>query len=66
MTRLELDETAYRAGYAVGLAGKHQPCPYPAASRQSWSWSSGLIEGQAKRDQGFRPPRLVERKPLGS
>ena len=60
MARLELDEAAYRAGYAAGLADDGRKCPYPETSRESWSWSSGVIEGQAKRDQGFRPPRLVD------
>jgi ribosome modulation factor len=60
MARLELDEAAYRAGYAAGLADDGRKCPYPASSLGSWSWSSGLIEGQAKREQGFRPPRLLD------
>ncbi len=60
MARLELDAAAYRAGYAAGLAADGRECPYPARSTESWSWSSGFIEGEAKREQGFRPPRLVD------
>ena len=59
MARLELDDAAYRAGYAAGLAGDERPCPYDVRSPEAWSWSSGVIEGQAKREQGFRLPRLV-------
>ncbi len=61
--KVELDDAAYRAGFAAGLADKNKPCPYPAASRESLSWSSGVIEGQAKRDQGFKPPRLIDPVP---
>ena len=56
MAGLEMDEAAFRAGYATGLAGDSRPCPYRVRSREAWSWSSGLIEGQAKRNEGFRPP----------
>ena len=63
MVRLELDEAAYRAGYAAGLAGDDRPCPYSERGPEAWSWSSGVIEGQAKREQGFRPPRLVISNP---
>ncbi len=62
VARLEQDVDAYRAGYAAGLAGEQRPCPYPETSIEAWSWSSGVIEGQAKREQGFRPPRLAEPK----
>ncbi len=58
--RLELDDAAYRAGYAAGLASDGRRCPYPVTSIESLSWSSGFIEGEAKREQGFRPPRLVD------
>ena len=63
MARLEQDEAAYRAGYAAGLAGDGRPCPYPEGSLEGWSWSSGVIAGQAKRERGFRPPRLVGSSP---
>jgi hypothetical protein len=60
MPKVELDDEAYRAGFASGLAGKNAPCPFPPATSKSLSWSSGRIEGQAKREEGFRPPRLVD------
>jgi ribosome modulation factor len=63
MTKVDLDDAAWSAGYAAGLVGKSKPCPYPAGSSQSLSWSSGLIEGKAKRDQGFRRPHLAKPKP---
>jgi ribosome modulation factor len=63
MAKVDLDDAAWSAGYAAGLGGKSKPCPYPAGSSQSLSWSSGLIEGKAKRDQGFRRPRLAKPTP---
>jgi ribosome modulation factor len=45
------DPRAWQAGFADGERGAlHFHCPYPAASTESWSWSSGFVEGKAKRD----------------
>jgi len=52
--KLEMDKEAWRAGVAAGIAGdKH--CPYPETSPVAWAWSSGWIEGDAKRQQRDQP-----------
>ncbi len=50
---LRHNKTAWREGFEAGERGiPSTRCPYPATSRDSWSWSSGYVEGKAKRD-GF-------------
>ncbi len=45
------DRRAWNEGFAAGERGVlYFRCPYPARSKQSWSWSSGHVEGKAKRD----------------
>lgn len=53
MMALEQDPKAWQEGFEAGERNQ-QPrrCPYPAGSREAWSWHSGLIEGDAKR-QGY-------------
>ena len=51
---LTQDPKAWDEGFKAGEAGKPRQYPYPAGSREAWSWHSGRVEGEAKRD-GFRP-----------
>ena len=45
---LTQDEAAYVAGYMSGNLRNRARCPYPFDTVQSWSWSSGRIEGEAQ------------------
>jgi hypothetical protein len=45
------DPKAWDEGFTGGEERKFR-CPYPAGSHQAWSWHSGYVEGDAKR-QGF-------------
>lgn len=48
---LKHDARAWHEGFAAGERGVLSwKCPHPAGSVQSWSWSSGHVEGAAKRD----------------
>jgi len=51
MKPLTQDPKAWAEGFAAGETGKRN-CPYPAGSREAWSWWSRWIEGEAKRE-GF-------------
>lgn len=56
------DPVAWSAGIAAGERGVFSwNCPYPATSRESWSWSSGYVEGKAKRD-GYEYTRIADLK----
>jgi hypothetical protein len=46
---IEHDPEAWQAGFLAGEKG-HARCPYPAPSKQAWSWESGRVEGAAKRE----------------
>jgi ribosome modulation factor len=49
---LKQDLLAWQEGYDAGLKldDRYCPyCPYPAGSAETWSWSSGWIEGRAER-----------------
>ena len=48
---IKIDPKVWDEGFTAGEKGKSE-CPYPAGSREAWSWYSGKIEGDAKR-QGF-------------
>jgi len=50
-TVLKHDPTAWEEGFKAGEDRKHR-CPYPAGTTEAWSWQSGHVEGDAKR-QGF-------------
>lgn len=51
--RLTIDSRAWREGFTAGEAGRlASRCPYAAGTTEAWSWHSGWIEGDAKR-QGF-------------
>lgn len=51
--RLVIDPKSWRDGFAAGEARRlASRCPYAAATTEAWSWHSGWIEGDAKR-QGF-------------
>jgi hypothetical protein len=45
---MTLDPKAYQEGFAAGEAGIKR-CPYPAGTREAWSWHSGQLEGAAER-----------------
>lgn len=40
------DVKAWREGFKAGKDA-HGQCPYPAGSREAWSWYSGHVEGKA-------------------
>ena len=48
---IEQDTKAWEEGFHAGEKRKPR-CPYPEGSREAWSWRSGHVEGDAKR-QGF-------------
>ena len=43
---LAMPKRAWNEGLKAGELG-HAKCPYSAASRDGWAWSSGYIEGRA-------------------
>jgi hypothetical protein len=47
---LHIDRDAWLAGFRTGEAGQRGTCPHPPASNEAYSWSSGFVEGKAKRD----------------
>lgn len=49
---LKHDPRAWEEGFKTGESGVRIPlrCPYPAGTTQAWSWHSGHIEGDAKRE----------------
>ena len=50
---LRMNSKAWQEGFETGEAGRLvSRCPYRAATTEAWSWHSGWIEGDAKR-QGF-------------
>ena len=51
---LKHDPKAWEEGFSAGESGVRIPlrCPYPARTTQAWSWHSGYVEGDAKR-QGY-------------
>jgi ribosome modulation factor len=46
---LRQDAASWHEGYQAGYRGSLTTCPYAAGTNQSWSWSSGAIEGKAAR-----------------
>jgi hypothetical protein len=48
---LKQNPEAWDEGFKAGEDQKRR-CPYPAGSTEAWSWHSGQVEGDAKR-QGF-------------
>ena len=49
---LRQDARAWNAGYRAGQLGTRRPvCPDSASTTESWSWSSGYIEGKAARQK---------------
>ena len=53
-TVLKHDPKAWEEGFEAGESKVRIPVrrPYPAGTTQAWSWHSGYIEGDAKR-QGY-------------
>jgi hypothetical protein len=51
---LKHDPKAWEEGFGAGESRVQSPfrCPYRAGTTQAWSWHSGYIEGEAKR-QGY-------------
>jgi hypothetical protein len=51
---LKHDPKAWEEGFSAGESRVRIPprCPYPAGTTQAWSWHSGHVEGDAKR-QGY-------------
>jgi hypothetical protein len=51
---LKHDRKAWEEGFSLGENTARIPlrCPYPAGTTQAWSWHSGYVEGDAKR-QGY-------------
>ena len=44
------DTVSWHEGYQAGHRGASlATCPYAAGTNESWSWSSGIIEGKAAR-----------------
>jgi hypothetical protein len=47
---LEQDPKTYDQGFKAGRSGFDiSACPHPAGCNESWSWTSGFIEGKARR-----------------
>jgi hypothetical protein len=51
---LKMDQAAWKEGFRAGEEGKAS-CPYPAHSREAWSWQSGFVEGIACSVQKLAP-----------
>ena len=50
---LRIDSKAWQKGFEGGEAGRPMfRCPYRAGTTEAWSWCSGWVEGEAKR-QGY-------------
>jgi transposase-like protein len=47
---IALDPGAWEEGFQAGEAHKAK-CPYPAGTSEAWSWRSGYVEGDAKRQR---------------
>lgn len=50
---LGMPKEAWDEGYASGLSGYRDDCPYSVTSRNGWAWSSGQIEGIAASAKRF-------------
>lgn len=59
---LTLDEKAWRAGFVSGNLNRAEDCPYPNGSIQSFSWTSGRIDG-ADKPRGTLPQLRPIKKP---
>jgi ribosome modulation factor len=47
---LRQDAASWQEGYKAGKRGANiATCPYAAGTNESWSWSSGSIQGKAVR-----------------
>ena len=65
---LKHDPKAWDEGFKAGESSARLParCPYPAGTTAAWSWHSGYVEGDAKR-QGYSYSRgaLPKEPPSG-
>ena len=50
MTIITQDPKAWAEGFKAGRDGQPAHCPYPAGSREAWSWNGGQVEGCFKED----------------
>jgi hypothetical protein len=69
---LKQDPVAWEEGFVAGESGTKTAlrCPYAAGTTAAWSWHSGYIEGNAKRQgysysRGTLPPRRTDLCPDG-
>jgi hypothetical protein len=61
--KLTIDREAWNAGVAAGKAGRRlNACPYPAHSREAWSWQSGFVEGIARPARNLDSPKAEARQ----
>jgi len=56
---LKMDQAAWKEGFRAGEQGK-AGCPYPAHSREAWSWQSGFEEGIACSVRNLESPKAEE------
>jgi hypothetical protein len=59
---LKHNPEAWEEGFQAGEE-RTSRCPYPAGTREAWSWWSGHVEGDAKRE-GFSYSRGATPKGL--
>ena len=59
---IEHDPKAWGEGFRAGEERNFQ-CPYPAGSRQAWSWHSAHIEGDGKRHGFSYSPEAAPKEP---
>jgi hypothetical protein len=56
---LTMDQAAWQEGFRAAEEGKAS-CPYPARSREAWSWQSGFVEGIARSVRNLDSPKAEE------
>jgi hypothetical protein len=56
---LKMDQAAWKEGFRAAEEGKAS-CPYPARSREAWSWKSGFVEGIACSVRNLDSPSKAE------
>jgi hypothetical protein len=62
---LRMDVNAWQEGFDAGFSGQRlSSCQHHVGSVQAWSWSSGYIEGKAKRGELYMVPGQLSVWPL--
>ena len=51
-----MNQDAWQEGFRAAEEGKAS-CPYPARSREAWSWQSGFVEGIARSARNLDSPK---------